>query len=136
MIGGSNDDNSKRSGNLAKLKISEPFDGYIDEVALYGVALTPQQIAQTRQRSALGVVAPQDQADMLVSIEHIRVAQEPQVFTAGAPADIDNVEVGAAWSARWPDLLQLVSGLEHHGLRELFGELREQGLKLFGHTSG
>jgi hypothetical protein len=110
----------------------------IDEVAFYGQALTPQQIAQTRQRGALGVIAPEDQADTLISIEQVTVSQgASQVYTAAALASAtDNVQVGASWSERWPDLAQLIASLEHHGLRELIGELQDHGLKLFGHTSG
>jgi VCBS repeat-containing protein len=137
VIGGSNEQNRDTSGNLSRLKITEPFDGLIDEVAFYGQALTAQQIAQTRQRGALGVIAPEDQADTLISIEQTTVSQGAQVFTAAASASAtDNVQVGSSWSERWPDLAQLIAGLEHHGLRELIGELKEQGLKLFGHTSG
>jgi Concanavalin A-like lectin/glucanases superfamily len=136
VIGGSNESNRDTSGNLAKLKITEPFDGYIDEVAFYGVALTPQQVAQTRQRGALGVIAPQDQSDTLVGIEHIVVGQGAPVFTAtsAAPAG-DNVAIDS-WSERWPDLGRLIGDLKEHGLRELLGDLRDAGLKLFGHTSG
>jgi hypothetical protein len=137
VIGASNETNRNTSGNLSKLRITEPFDGKIDEVAFFGVALTPQQIAQTKQRGALGVVAPQDQADILVGIEHTTLSQDPQVFTAAGDASTaDNVEVGAVWSERWPDLAHFVGNLKYHGLRELFGELKEQGLRLFGHTSG
>jgi hypothetical protein len=135
VIGGSNGGNT--SSNLSRLSISEPFDGHIDEVAFYGVALTPQQIAQTRLRGAQGVVAPQDEADTLLGIEHTVVAQDPQVFTAARDASTgDNVEVGSAWSERWPHLAGMVAGLNHHGLRELFDDLREKGLELFGHTGG
>jgi hypothetical protein len=137
VIGGSNETNRDTSGNLSKLKITEPFDGFIDEVAFYGQALSAQQIAQTRQRGALGVVAPEDQADTLSGIEQISVAQGAQVFTAAAGASAtDDVEVSPAWGERWPDLARLIAGLKHHGLRELLGDLREHGLKLFAHTSG
>ncbi len=138
VIGGSNETNRDTSGNLSRLKITEPFDGVIDEVAFYGQALSAQQIAQTRQRGALGVIAPQDQsrrADRYRADQrcagrpglHRRRHARPRPTTSS---------VGSAWSEPWPDLAQLIAGLTHHGLRELLGDLREHGLKLFAHTSG
>jgi hypothetical protein len=136
VIGGSNETNRDTSGNLSKLKITEPFDGVIDEVAFYGQALSAQQIAQTKQRGALGVIAPQDQDDALIGIEHIEIAHGTPAFTASAStAASDNVRIGEPL-AGWPDLAQFIASLKHHGLRELIGDLREHGLKLFGHTSG
>jgi hypothetical protein len=135
VIGGSNDDNVNHSGDLSRLRITKSFDGNIDEVAFYGVALTPQQIAETRQRGAMGVIAPQDQADTLVDIETIEIAHQTPAFTASADTDAsDNVQIGERLEG-WPDPAQLIASAKHHGLRELIGELREQGLKLFGHTS-
>jgi hypothetical protein len=134
VIGGSNDDNVNHSGDLSRLRITKPFDGYIDEVSFYGVALTPEQIAQTRQRGAMGVIAPQDEADVLIDVERVEIAHDAQTVTA-VPSSSGNVDVGEL-SAAWPDLARCVAALKHHGLHELLGERKEQGLKLFGHTSG
>jgi hypothetical protein len=104
-------------------------------VAFYGEALTAEQIVQTRQRGAMGVIAPHDQADVLVDIERIEIAPGAAVFTAGTGSDApDNVQVGE-WRGTWPDLARCIAGLEHHGLRELFGGRDGEDLKLFGHTS-
>ena len=46
VIGGTNWGNKKGSGDLRKQKISHPFNGNIDEVAIFGQALTAQQILQ------------------------------------------------------------------------------------------
>jgi len=78
VIGGSNGTNTDDSGNLSKLKISDPFDGHIDEVSFYGAALSAEQIAQTRGRGAKGIVAPGDldtlEAANRISIERITFA--------------------------------------------------------------
>jgi hypothetical protein len=68
VIGGSNADDKPGGG----IKVKDTFDGRIDELALFGIALTPQQIAQTLETSALAVVAPGDANDQLVSIEKVR----------------------------------------------------------------
>jgi Ca2+-binding RTX toxin-like protein len=136
VIGGSNEQNSDNSGRLSRLRITEPFDGRIDEVAFYGQALTAEQIAQTRQRSALGVVAPEDQADTLLNIEHTTVAQDVQVYTAPAGIAGANVDVGTGRDARWTDFADALRDFKVHGLRELFAGLQERGYKLFAHTSG
>jgi len=141
VIGGSNHGNRDDSGDLSRIRISNPFDGHIDEVAFYDVVLAPGQIAQTRERGAMGVIDPQDAADTLVGIENIEVAEAPLVFTAAQHATLE-VEVAPAaddtsgWSVRWPQLGEVLAGLKHHGLQELFAGLKEQSLKLFGHTSG
>jgi hypothetical protein len=44
VIGASIWGNRKGSGDLGKLKVSDPFDGRIDEVAIFGVALDASQI--------------------------------------------------------------------------------------------
>ncbi|HEX7811314.1 MAG TPA: Ig-like domain-containing protein, partial [Burkholderiales bacterium] len=89
VIGGSNSTNRDTSGNLSKLKITDPFNGYIDEVSFYGVALKPEQIAQTRQRGAMGVITPDDVGtvdgtDVLISIEKV-------MFTDGALVSVPNL---------------------------------------------
>jgi hypothetical protein len=76
VIGGSNGTNTNDSGDLSRLRITDPFDGYIDEVAFYGTALSADQIAQTRQRSAMGVIRPEDLGtidgtDTLIGIEQV-----------------------------------------------------------------
>ncbi|MEJ2122573.1 MAG: LamG domain-containing protein [Alphaproteobacteria bacterium] len=138
VIGGSNDDNTNHSGDLSRLRISDPFDGMIDEVAVYGVALTPAQIAQTRERGPLGVIGAQDQGDTLLGIERLELRDAPLVLTAATEA-IAEVEItsqsSGGWSERWPDLESLVASYEVHGLGELIVTLKEEGFKLFGHTS-
>jgi hypothetical protein len=69
VIGGSNERNRYTGSDLSRLQVREAFDGNIDEVAFFGAALTPAEIAQTRQRGPMAVVAPQDVNDTLVSIE-------------------------------------------------------------------
>ena len=46
VVGGSNWRNRDNSGDRARLKISDPFNGYIDEVAFYGEALSVEQIRE------------------------------------------------------------------------------------------
>ncbi len=55
VIGGSNRTNRNDSGDLDKLKIIQPFNGFIDEVAVYGQALTAGQIGQSMAQGALRV---------------------------------------------------------------------------------
>jgi Ca2+-binding RTX toxin-like protein len=69
VIGGSTAGNKYTGSDLSKLQVRDAFDGRIDEVAFFGVALTPAEIGQTRQRGPMAVVAPQDVNDTLVSIE-------------------------------------------------------------------
>ncbi|MGE3160640.1 MAG: Ig-like domain-containing protein, partial [Burkholderiales bacterium] len=134
VIGGSTQDDRGKPGSLGKLKVTDSFDGHIDEVAFYGVALTAEQIAQTRQRGALGVIAPSDQADSLVDIEHVAVGQAADTVTVGP--DGGDVEIGDSTRGHGDWLSGLLADLRHFGLRELIGELKEHGAKLFGHTSG
>jgi hypothetical protein len=82
VIGGSNESNTDASGNLAKLKITNPADAAIDEVALFATALTVQQIQQTRDRGPMGVVRPEDLGtidgtDTLISIESTIFSASP-----------------------------------------------------------
>jgi hypothetical protein len=46
VIGGTNWANRNDSGDLGKQKISHPFHGHIDEVAIFSLALTARQIRQ------------------------------------------------------------------------------------------
>ena len=76
VIGGSNSTNTDSSGNLAKLKITQPFANKIDEVVVFATALSPAQIQQSRQRGSLGVprtedIGTVDGTDTLISIENI-----------------------------------------------------------------
>jgi Ca2+-binding RTX toxin-like protein len=48
VIGASIKSNKDDSGDLSELDISVPFDGFIDEVALFGVALNEEQIDEMR----------------------------------------------------------------------------------------
>ena len=78
VIGGSNSTNTDSSGNLAKLKITQPFDNKVDEVAVFATALSPAQIQQSRQRGSLGVprtedIGTVDGTDTLISIENIGI---------------------------------------------------------------
>jgi hypothetical protein len=110
VIGGSNAENCDVSGDLSKLKITEPFDGHIDEVAFYGVALAPEQIAQTKARGALGVIAPQDAADVLIGIECVIIAPPAGVYTAAAgAAGGDDVALGLPATEGWAELTQLAT---------------------------
>src|SRR5690606_33808802 len=89
VIGGSNASNRDKSGSLSKIQVTNPFDGHIDEVAFYGVALTPDQIAQTRVRGAMGVIGADDSgtvngADTLISIEKI-------MYTDGALVSVPHL---------------------------------------------
>jgi hypothetical protein len=83
VIGAGNQSNADVSGNLAKLKISNPVDGVIDEVAVLASALSSQQIQQTRERGPAGVIRPEDLGtidgtDTLISVEKVG-------FVASAP---------------------------------------------------
>jgi Ca2+-binding RTX toxin-like protein len=89
VIGGSNGTNRDTSGNLAKLRITNPFNGLIDEVAIFEGQFGPEGIAQTRQRGAMGVVGPEDLGtidgtDTLISIEKV-------MFTDGALVSVPNL---------------------------------------------
>jgi VCBS repeat-containing protein len=68
VIGGSN----AHDRDDGKPKIEDTFKGRIDEVAIFGGALTEDQIAQTLENGANAVVAPNDVNDLLVSIEEVR----------------------------------------------------------------
>jgi Ca2+-binding RTX toxin-like protein len=55
VMGGTNWANRKGSGDLSKLKISHRFSGRMDEVAIYGQQLGPEQIRQLMTAGPLGV---------------------------------------------------------------------------------
>lgn len=55
VIGGSLKWNKQHNGDLARLHVKESFDGHIDEVALFGQALTQDQVRQVMQRGPMGV---------------------------------------------------------------------------------
>jgi hypothetical protein len=56
VIGGSVRTNRADRHDLSRLKISQPFDGRIDEVAVFGKALSAGQIQQLISRGPLGVI--------------------------------------------------------------------------------
>jgi hypothetical protein len=84
VIGGSNATHRNGTSDLSRLRITDPFDGWIDEVAFYGVALSPAEIAQTRTRGAMAVTAPGDANDSFVSIENFVFADDPRADAAAA----------------------------------------------------
>jgi Ca2+-binding RTX toxin-like protein len=77
VIGASSERNKYAGSDLGRLQVRDAFDGNIDEVAFYGTALSAAEIAQTRQKGAMAVVAPEDVNDVLVSIENV-------LYTGGA----------------------------------------------------
>ena len=152
VIGGSDARNRDTSGNLSRLDITRPFDGWIDEVAFFDAALSPEQIAQSRQRGATGVIDPDDLGtvdgtDTLISIESIEFA--PQTFTASALGPSGELQIaagvtpedppaslvtwiapqaGAAWSG-W-----LEAG-HHNRLCDIHEDWTGHGFNLFAHSS-
>jgi hypothetical protein len=82
VIGGSNQTNT--NDTLSKLKITDPFDGWIDEVAFYGTALSAAEIAQTKSLGAMAVTAPADAHDSFVSIEKFVFSDAPHAGTSSA----------------------------------------------------
>ena len=153
VIGGS-DAHDRGTTDLSRLKIKRPFDGRIDEVAFFDVALSPEQIAQSRQRGAAGVIDPADVGtldgtDTLVSIEHIAFSGGGVVTAAsGDSGEVQIVppprehghqhERGeiAEWIAshlngarrEWMDA-------GHHGrLADIHEDWTEHGFNLFAHS--
>ncbi len=57
VIGGSNGTNTDASGDLSLLMISDPFDGLIDEVAVFGEALDQGQILEIIENGPSTVAA-------------------------------------------------------------------------------
>ena len=109
VIGGGNQSNSDTSGNLAKLKISNPVDGKIDEVAMFATALTAQQIQQSRERGALGVMRPEDLGtvdgtDTLISIENIGFTSSP---SASASASTSTLQATASARTAEPSVTSI-----------------------------
>jgi hypothetical protein len=76
VIGGSLMWNDRDPGDLSRLKIKQPFDGTIDEVAFFGQALDTEQIRQLMSTGPLGVPAdpaptvhpPAAEADVLTGM--------------------------------------------------------------------
>ena len=155
VIGGSDAKDRGDASDLSRLKIKRPFDGRIDEVAFFNVALSPEQIAQSRQRGATGVIDPADVGtldgtDTLVSIEQIAFTGGG-VFTA-APGASSEVQIAppageherghehgeiAEWIAsqlngtrrEWMDA-------GHRGrLSDIHEDWTEHGFNLFAHSS-
>jgi hypothetical protein len=76
VIGGSNWANQNDSGDLSKLGISQPFNGYIDEVAFYDKVLGGDQVKRLMQDSPLAV-----QTSPLVSMDtesYVYSSMEPE----------------------------------------------------------
>ena len=151
VIGGSDADNRSVSSDLSKLKITRPFDGYIDEVAFFNVALSPEQIAQSRQRGAMGVIDPADVGtldgtDTLVSIEHVSFTGGG-VVTAGAgvsgEVQIAPPEHDGGHGAIWDWIASHLDGARrawldagHRGkLGDIHEDWTEHGFNLFAHSS-
>ncbi|HXW09689.1 MAG TPA: tandem-95 repeat protein [Steroidobacteraceae bacterium] len=84
VIGGSNATHRNGTSDLSRLRITDPFDGWIDEVAFYGAALSPAEIAQTKAKGAMAVTAPADANDTFVSIENTVFADDPHAGDAAA----------------------------------------------------
>jgi hypothetical protein len=57
VIGGTNWVNRNDGGDLGKQKISYPFNGHIDEVAIFGQALTVDQIQQSIAAGSMAVLS-------------------------------------------------------------------------------
>jgi hypothetical protein len=56
VMGGSNRENKDDSGDPSRLRITQSFDGRIDEVAIFGEALEANQIQQLISNGPLGVL--------------------------------------------------------------------------------
>jgi hypothetical protein len=95
VIGATNSKNHYDGTDLAKIQVSDAFDGWIDEVAFYGTALSAGEIAQTRQRGAMAVTAPQDANDNFVSIERFVFADPAHAGTSSA-STLQGTVFGAA----------------------------------------
>jgi len=85
VLGGSTATNRNDSGDLSRLKTVDAFNGWIDEVAVYGTALSSSEIAQTRARGAMAVTGADDARDQLVSIERTVYSDTPSANNV-APA--------------------------------------------------
>ena len=149
VIGGSDATNRNTSGDLSRLGISKPFDGLIDEVAFFNAALSPEQIAQSRQRGAMGVIDPADVGtvdgtDTLVSIEHISFTGGG-TFTA-APDSASSVQLASAapqddpaadtgWLPQLRAALSAWLDAGHKGkLRDVHEDWTAHGFNLFAHS--
>jgi VCBS repeat-containing protein len=77
VIGGSNAENRRDDAELARLKITDAFDGWIDEVAFFGKALGVAEIAQTRERGPMAVAGAADANDALIDIERLSFVDAP-----------------------------------------------------------
>jgi len=74
VIGGSNRSNTDDSGDLSKIRITEPFDGHIDEVAFFGEALNAEQIARAMAQSALAAGPGREAAGYSGNLEDYQFA--------------------------------------------------------------
>ncbi|MEJ2392691.1 MAG: LamG domain-containing protein [Gammaproteobacteria bacterium] len=89
VIGGSLKCNTKDSGDLSRLRVREPFDGRIDEVAFYGKALDGNQIKQSMLK---GPDSMGTSDEPLIAVHASFLPDPGQVRTFSA-ADIDNIEI-------------------------------------------
>ena len=144
VIGGSNGTNTNDSGDLSRLKITDPFDGYIDEVAFYGTALSAEQIAQTRQRSAMGVIRPEDLGtidgtDTLIGIEQVAFADGAVVNMPAGSASIQLAAAsgaGGATSGGWISTPLYGNGNWEELARRLAENIQDKIDALFDHWDG
>ncbi|MFN0040015.1 MAG: LamG-like jellyroll fold domain-containing protein, partial [Burkholderiales bacterium] len=101
VIGGGNGSNRGAADALSSMRVTQPFNGRIDEVALYGVALTAAEIDQSRERGPMGVVDPRDVGtidgtDTLVSIERIMFSDGALVSVPSLSGLAGNVSMRSA----------------------------------------
>jgi hypothetical protein len=58
VIGGSVKTHDGSSADLAKLKVTESFDGYIDEVAFFGAQLSAEELRRVREAGPTALAMP------------------------------------------------------------------------------
>ncbi|WP_210349575.1 LamG-like jellyroll fold domain-containing protein [Bradyrhizobium agreste] len=88
VIGGSNETNTDRSSDLSRLRITKSFNGLIDEVAMFGSALSAGQVQQLIAAGPLGVVDPSG----------VRMAAMPAAATLASTAVVsDQVDDDWLW---------------------------------------
>ncbi|MGD1944577.1 MAG: PKD domain-containing protein [Leptolyngbyaceae cyanobacterium] len=89
VIGGSITRNQNDSGDLSQLFVDQPFDGRIDEFAIYGEALTPEVI-QTLFNQGVQATRIATATEVEVFASFLDPAEQPVKF---AIADITSVQV-------------------------------------------
>jgi hypothetical protein len=136
VIGGSNSENRNDSGDLSEIRITDPFDGNIDEVSFYGTALSAEQIAQSRFRGAMGIVRPEDLGtidgtDTLRNIQKIAFTDGMVVNVPPSSASLQispaggstlggwiSTDVSGASNHSWLDVVHRVVEGYHYGLMD------------------